>query len=416
MLNLGRYQSLFANRAYRYLWFGQAVSGLGDGMARIAMMLLVHRLTGGSASAVSMLMVLLFLPQILFSPIAGALADRWNGRRVMQLVDATRAVVTCLIPFAPSISCIYLIATAESVLSTLFFSARSRVLRCMVEPEQFVTMGSLSQVTSGVIGMVAPALGGLAMAWFGPAPVFLIDALTFMASVVAITLVGHANEFSANPIAGNPVWPSLISDLQQGLRVLIHNPVLLQCTGIFGAASLTNGVVSVLLATYTHSALPNGATTLGSLYSLNAVAAMATSTALGARASAFRERMVTVGGLAFAASAALLALSPNLVWMSLLMIGAGVGSTIISVVAPAILLRDSPEPSLGKVMGLFNSAVNVAGLAGYLIAAPLDTKAGPALGMAAATLPVWVVVFIAALNKGRGKVNGRQVRYHQIAD
>jgi len=84
------------NRNFRYLWFGQVISLLGDWFNLIASASLIGLLTQ-SGLAVGGLFVVRMLAPFLVSPLAGVAADRYNRKVLLILADLTRARPRCLV-------------------------------------------------------------------------------------------------------------------------------------------------------------------------------------------------------------------------------------------------------------------------------------------------------------------------------
>src|SRR5438034_9266503 len=80
------------NRNFRLLFFGQAISQLGDWFNAVAVYALLLDLTG-SATAVAWMMIVQFLPVAVVGPLAGIVVDRANRRRLMIAADVVRGVL-----------------------------------------------------------------------------------------------------------------------------------------------------------------------------------------------------------------------------------------------------------------------------------------------------------------------------------
>src|SRR6059036_4304159 len=90
----GVYLSLLRrNRNFRLLFFGQAISQLGDWFNAVAVYALLLDLTG-SATAVAWMMIVQFLPIAIVGPLAGVVVDRVDRRRLMIATDIARG---CLV-------------------------------------------------------------------------------------------------------------------------------------------------------------------------------------------------------------------------------------------------------------------------------------------------------------------------------
>ena len=90
---------LSANRDFKIVLTGQSISALGDAVSFTAVPLLVLALTG-SGIAMGTVGVLQTLPDLILGLPAGALADRWDRRRMMLWSDFGRALLTALIPIS----------------------------------------------------------------------------------------------------------------------------------------------------------------------------------------------------------------------------------------------------------------------------------------------------------------------------
>ena len=78
--------------AFVVIWLGQLFSLLGTAMTRFALTIWAFQVTG-EATALALVGFFSFAPVVLFSPIAGALVDRWNRKLVMILSDLNRKSV-----------------------------------------------------------------------------------------------------------------------------------------------------------------------------------------------------------------------------------------------------------------------------------------------------------------------------------
>src|SRR5688572_15707064 len=87
-------QPIFAGmRTFLIVWFGQVISFIGTGMTRFVLPIYVWQETE-RATGVAMLLLFSLAPEILLSPLAGALVDRWNRKYVMILTDVAAGLVT----------------------------------------------------------------------------------------------------------------------------------------------------------------------------------------------------------------------------------------------------------------------------------------------------------------------------------
>src|SRR2546423_6099389 len=89
---VGYVELLRNNRGFRFLWFGQVVSQMGDWFDTIAVYTIALTLTGSTRS-VALIMVARFLPSVVIGPLSGVVADRFSRRTIMIASDIVRAIV-----------------------------------------------------------------------------------------------------------------------------------------------------------------------------------------------------------------------------------------------------------------------------------------------------------------------------------
>ncbi len=94
--SVGYLELLRRNKQFRWLWYGQLVSQLGDWLDSIAIFSLLLALTG-SGTAVSLVIVSQFLPPALVGLGAGVVVDRLPRKQVMIAADLIRAALVPLL-------------------------------------------------------------------------------------------------------------------------------------------------------------------------------------------------------------------------------------------------------------------------------------------------------------------------------
>lgn len=170
--------------AFRRLWLASVISMLGDWLSYVAVSLLALE-QGGSALAVGLVMMAHTLPVGLFSPITGPLADRYDRRTLMIVVDLTAAVLTVGMWLAARNELIWLLQVfllLRVSVSGLNLTAGSAALPSVVEPDEIPAANALNGLTWSVFFAGGTALGGFLAAWLGPGEAILLDAFSFLVS------------------------------------------------------------------------------------------------------------------------------------------------------------------------------------------------------------------------------------------
>lgn len=187
-----RSPSLWRNRNFMLLWSGQLLSAVGSQVSQLAFPLLVLVLTHSPAQA-GVAGALRGLPFALLCLPAGALVDRWDRRRVMLLCDSGRAIALGSIPVALwlnhlSFLQLCLVAVSEGTLMTFFSLAETASLPHVVPREQLPAATALNQAIDSSAWTLGPFLGGF-LYGLGRAVPFLLDAISYLCSVLSILLI-----------------------------------------------------------------------------------------------------------------------------------------------------------------------------------------------------------------------------------
>jgi MFS family permease len=148
--SLASYGQLVRHNAdFRYLWFGQIISLLGDWFNLIASASLIATLTR-SGLAVGGLFVVRMLAPFLVSPIAGVAADRYNRKYLLIGADLSRALVVfgfLLVRRPEHVWLLYTLTAIQLGLSGFFFPARNAILPDIVSPRELGAANALSSST-----------------------------------------------------------------------------------------------------------------------------------------------------------------------------------------------------------------------------------------------------------------------------
>ena len=187
-------RSLLRHRGFRLLLVGQSVSAFGDWMATIGFMALSLAITG-SAVAVGVVLVLRLLPAMVAGPLATRLVARFDRRRTMMAMDGFRALVAALVPLVSAIWWVYACAVLLELGSVAFLPARDSAIPDLVADEHLPLANGLVLATSyGTIPFGAAAFAAASSPFAGPhglahggvAPVFWVDAATFVVSFFCV--------------------------------------------------------------------------------------------------------------------------------------------------------------------------------------------------------------------------------------
>src|SRR5262245_21570855 len=175
---------------FRRYWSARALSITGSMVTAIALPVLVYRLSG-STVLTAVVTALESAPYLLTGLFAGALADRWNRRRVMVTADLVNAVLVGSIPVAHwlgvlTVVQVLVVAFTVQGVYTFFDGANFGALPVLVGRARVAQATSAVWTASSLIELLIPPATGLLLAVFDPASLLTLDALSFAASAFAV--------------------------------------------------------------------------------------------------------------------------------------------------------------------------------------------------------------------------------------
>jgi MFS family permease len=367
------------NRTFRYLWFGQIVSLLGDWFNLIASASLVASLTQSGLAVGGLFVVRMLAPFVVSAP-AGVATDRYDRKRLLILADLSRAVTVLGFLFVREPQHVWLLYTLTAVqlgISGLFFPARNAILPDVVTRRELGAANALSSATWSVMLAVGAALGGIVAGEWGIYQAFVIDALTFVASALLIAQIAYdrppALDDADNSLRG------AFGEYVDGLRYLANERDILSIAMHKAAMALIISgafqVIQVALAEQVFIIGEGGSTSLGLMYALAGIGT-GVGPILIRRFTGDREQPLRIALLfSYAIAAVGLVATAPLMSFGLVLLGSltrGVGGGTNWVFSTQLLLQLLPDRVRGRVFStefaLF-SLMNAAGAAagGWLL-------------------------------------------------
>ena len=173
-------------RNLRWLWAGQTISQIGDGLNKVALLYLVYNLTG-STLKMTIIGVLQTLPPLFLGPVLGVYVDRFPKKRIMISVDVLRSGLALVIPVLYAMDLLTLTWLYPVVFVMAFGPALSAVVPQIVEPSQLTAANALVTSTAMIGMLIGPAISGLGIATVGMQVVLYVSSGTFLLSVLSLS-------------------------------------------------------------------------------------------------------------------------------------------------------------------------------------------------------------------------------------
>jgi MFS family permease len=247
-----------AGRDFRFVWFGEGISLLGDQFHIVALAALVLSMTG-SGLALGTVLIAAAIPRGIFMLLGGALSDRVSPRDLALASNVFRAIVTTVIAglvLGARVE-IWQLAAAGVVFGTVdavFLPAINTLIPRLVPADRLPAANAIMYATAQLTGTIGPAIAGFAVALIGPGAAFALDAASFAVAAVMLWLV-RGGALPGRPDAGPALEPhtaaatvtldapaeprpSLLGSVAAGARAVLGEPVMRSIVILSTAANL----------------------------------------------------------------------------------------------------------------------------------------------------------------------------------
>lgn len=404
--NARRARNPLINRNYTLLWGGQMVSIVGDLMFTttlviwIATQLAAHQVW--SPIAVSGVLFASAIPSLLVGPFAGVFVDRANKRHLMLWMDGLRTVIVgslalasgaVALPFIPggrlpalwTLGLVYTVVLLVNVGEQFFRPSMMATIRDVVPPDQQAQAIGLGEASVSLALILGPSLAAPLYAAFGPQWALLIDAASFAVSYLTIRAIHPTGAAAAGAAAGEGT--GFRREFWAGVRYYFSNRVLVTMLvgvviAVMGASAINT--LDIFFARQNLLASTSQYGLLGGVFGVGAVIGAVLAGVLAQRFGLARTLWLTV--LLFGVLFSVLSRQTDY-YVALALFGvAGVLQSALNIAAGPIMLRESPPDMIGRVMSIFQPAMNLSILVstaviGYLAGVTLAGFHARALGM-----------------------------------
>lgn len=343
-------RSLRELRPFRRLWGGQLISLIGRQITTVAVPFQVYSLTR-SALDVGLLGIVQAVPLVCGSLAGGAIADRFDRRRVLivtQLGLASCSALLALGAFSghPPLLAIYAVVALASLVGAVDAPTRTAIIPNLVGVDRLAGALSLNIVLFQTTLVAGPAIGGLVIAHLGLPAAYSVDVITFGAALTAVALLppqGRSAIEHERPVAA----------ILRGLSFARRQPVILGGFAMDLAAmifGLPRAVFPVLAATTFHA----GAQGLGLLYAAPGAGAVIAALTSGAVARSKRLGRIIVVAIVLWGVVIIAFGFAQTLWVALLLLAiAGGADSFSAVCRTTIMQRIAPDELRGRLTSLY---------------------------------------------------------------
>jgi dTMP kinase len=375
------------NATFRKLYTALALSSFGDWLGFLATTALATQLADsfqGKAYATGGVLVFRLLPAVLFGPLAGAFADRWDRRTTMVVCDLLRFLLFLSIPLVGSVadrdtSLVYLLLASFLIetVSLFWIPAKEASVPNLVPREQLEGANQLTLIATygsapvaaavfALLSLVSRALG-TGFDYFRTGPVDLalyVNAATFLFAAVTVyrlhDLPSPGRAERAALLAAGQKQQSVFGSLRDGLRFMGRTPLARGLlVGMLGALA-AGGAIIALGRLFAETVLSGGDAAYGLLFGA-IFTGIAAGVALGPRALGDLSRRRVFGPSIVGAGAALVFMSvvPNLFLATVATLLVGAFAGVAYVVGITLLGLEVEDELRGRTFGLVQSLMRV---------------------------------------------------------
>ena len=363
-------------RNYRLYFGGQGISLVGTWMQQIAMSWLVYRMTD-SAFLLGMVGFLGNLPVLIFAPLAGVLADRWDKLKmivVIQTAAMLQAAVLATLVLTKTITVWELIVLScfLGLVAAFDIPTRQSFIKDLVEkPNDLANAIALNSSMVNGARLVGPSVAGILIATTGEGICFLLNAISFLAVIAALLAMRIPPRTSAAPSN------SIVREMKEGVKYAWGYLPIRYILMLLSLISLVGMPYTVLMPIFAKNILHGGPHTLGFLMSATGVGALC-----GAVYLAQRKRVhglmtvVAISAATFGAGLILFSFS-HVLWLSLaMMLITGFGMMVHMASCNTMLQTISDPDKRGRIMSFFTMAFRVVIPFGILMAGGMAASMG----------------------------------------
>jgi MFS family permease len=362
-------QAVLNNRNFRFLWIGQGTSLIGDQFYLIATPWMVLKLTNDPL-ALGAALALAGIPRAVFMLLGGAITDRFSPRLIMILSDILRLVLTASMALLAltgkmQVWMVYAFSFLFGLVSGFFLPASGSMVPRLVDPDKLQAGNSVIQGSQQLSIFLGPALAGGVIAFFtrsqpGAAPdlsgiglAYIIDAVTFLVSIVTLWWMDSMPAGGAAATARG-----VLQSILDGIRSALRDPDLRTLFTLLTVINfLFSGPILVGIPVLASARLAEGAMAFGLIMSAYGGGNLGGIILAGSLPRLKPDQMrllltALVAGFGVAIfSFAFLTATPIAFGVMLIL---GLGNGYLGITMLSLLQRRTPREMLGRMMGMVN--------------------------------------------------------------
>ena len=341
------------HRNFALLWAGLMISVVGTQMQQWALFWHISQLSKDPI-AVSVVGGVRFLAVLAFSLVGGLVADRYNRRTIMFITQTTSMAVAVILGFLTvtgdiKLWQIYSLTAIQAAAMAFDLPARQSLVPNLVPRDDLPSAFSLQSISFNTGSILGPALSGVVIGYLGQEDVYFINAITFLAVILALLLMGSV------PQAKSPIqrgFRAALLDIRDGVQFIRQQPLILS-TMILDFIATFFSSANTLLPYFAQNILHVGEVTYGWLASAQSIGAVFVGLVVSQFHQLRRQGILLLGSVVvYGAATILFGLSSLIAVIFLALVLMGAADSVSTIIRNTIRQMNTPDSLRGRMTSI----------------------------------------------------------------
>lgn len=339
-----------------------------------------------------------FFPILIFSLVAGLVADLYNRRRIMAITQTSMGLIALILAwltFTGQIQVwhIYLLTAIQAVATAFDLPARQSLVPNLVPHDVLPSAFSMQSIAFDLGSIIGPALSGLVIGYMGQYAVYLINAISFVAVIAALILMGPV------PQQGTVTSRQRFSlgSLTEGIDFIRQRPIILSSMVLDFFATFFSSA-NTLLPFIARDVLKVGPIPYGWLSASQSIGAVGAGVVLSQRNALRKQGPMLLGAvIVFGLATTLFGLSRTFVLTMLSLILVGAGDSVSTIIRNTVRQMQTPDNMRGRMVSInqifFSGGPQLGEIEAGIAAQALGTPASIVIGgIGCLVATVWITL------------------------
>jgi len=328
-------KSAIRNRNYLIYLIGNTISLHGLWIYRVALGWYAWEISG-SEFWVGIVAFSQFAPAVVFGPLFGVLADRFDRRAASLLINSMSVMNMLLLGLLATLGAIdiyvlTLLAFMQGTLDGAHMPVRMTIVPNLVEKNQLQSAIAITSISFNLSRFVGPAIAGITIAIYGVGTAFMVNGVSYLA-LIAVMLIVRLNPTAENPDKERHVW----REMGEGINYIMGNPAIRALLLIIAVASVFGRGALEMMPAFADAVFERGSAGLAALTSAIGAGAVISGLAMSRGVEWLNVRIIRVAVIIAGLLIASLGFIEQfwiavtvVVWLGIILSLCGVGSQIL---------------------------------------------------------------------------------------